>query len=82
MSLIQTLLALALGVGANQVRTHCLPTSFSCGDLCLCLIDSGKRFGDPRVLQLALAHVVFDGGMACLNCCTGLVSLCLVVVVL
>jgi len=44
MSLIQTLLALALGVGANQVRTYCLPASFSCGDLRLCLIDTGKRF--------------------------------------
>src|SRR5258708_33257862 len=82
MSLIQTFLALALGVGANQVRTYCLPTSFSCRDLCLCLIDTGKRFGYTRVLQLALAQVVFDGGMGCLNCRTGLVSLCLVVVVL
>src|SRR5882724_7524023 len=82
MSLIQTLLALALGVGANQVRAYCIPTSFNCGDLRLCLIDTGKRFGYTRVLQLALATVVFDGGTGCLNCCTGLVSLCPVIVVL
>src|SRR5260370_7680535 len=82
MSLIQTFLALALGVGATQVRPYCLSTSFSCGDLCLCLIDTGKRFGYTRVLQLALATVVFDGGTCCLNCCTGLVNLCPVVVVL
>src|SRR5258708_16154688 len=82
MSLIQALWALALRVGANQVRTYCLPASFSCGDLRLCLIDTGKRFGYTRVLQLALATVVFDGGAACLNCCTGLVNLCPVLVVL
>src|SRR5713101_6921818 len=82
MSLIQTLLALALGVGANQVRTYGLSTSFSCGDLRLCLIDTGKRFGYARVLQLALAVVVFDGGTGSLNCCSGLVNLRSVVVVL
>src|SRR5260370_32648759 len=62
MSLIQALLALALGVGPNQVRTYCFPTSFSRRDLRLCLIDTGERFGYTRVLQLALATVVFDGG--------------------
>src|SRR5260370_7369874 len=35
MSLVQTLLALALGVGANQVRTYCLPTPFSSAHFCL-----------------------------------------------
>jgi hypothetical protein len=82
MSLIQLLLALALRVGANQVRSYCFPTSFSRGDLRLCLIDTGKRFGYPRVLQLALATLVFDGGTGCFNYCTGLVNLCPVVVVL
>jgi len=31
------------------------------------LIDTGKRFGYPRVLQLALATVVSDGGTGSLN---------------
>src|SRR6266852_4923233 len=82
MSLVQPLLALALGVGANQVSSYCFFSSFSRGDLRLCLIDTGKRFGCTRVLQLALAKVVFDGGTGCLNCRTGLVNLCPVVVVL
>src|SRR5713226_3951571 len=82
MSLIQTLLALAFRVGTNQVRTCGLPTSFSRGDLRLCLIDTGKRFGDTHVLQLTLATVVFDGGTGCFNCCSGLVNLRSVVVVL
>ena len=46
------------------------------------MIDTGKRFGYPRVLQLALATVVFDGGTGCLNCRTCLVNLRPVVVVL
>src|SRR5216684_846671 len=62
MSLVQPLLALALRVGANQVSSYCFFSSFSRGDLRLCLIDTGKRFGYTRVLQLALAKVVFDGG--------------------
>src|SRR5580704_9379465 len=82
MSLIQPLLALAFRVGANQVRTYCLPASFSCGDLRLCLIYTGKSFGYPHVLQLALATVVFDSSTGSLNCCAGLVSLCPVIVVL
>src|SRR6266849_4179823 len=52
MSLVQPLLAFALGVGANQVSSYCFFSSFSRGDLRLCLIDTGKRFGYTRVLQL------------------------------
>src|SRR6266849_5779502 len=37
MSLIQPLLALALRVGANQVSSYCFFSSFSRGDLRLCL---------------------------------------------
>src|ERR1700722_18456358 len=81
-SLIQPPLALAFRVGANQVRTYCLPTSFSRGDLRLCLIDTGERFGYTRVLQLALPTVVFDGSTGSLNGCAGLVNLCPVIVVL
>src|SRR5882724_912403 len=82
MSLIQPLLALAFRVGANQVRSYCFPTSFSRGDLRLCLIDASKRSCYTRILQLALATVVFDGGTGCFNCCSGLVNLCPVIVVL
>src|SRR6266567_8289676 len=82
MSLIQPLLALAFRVGTNQVRSYCFFSSFSSGDLRLCLIDTGERFRYTRVLQLALPTVVFDGSTGSLNCCTGLVYLCLVIVVL
>src|SRR5205807_1951435 len=62
--------------------SYCFFSSFSRGDLRLCLIDTGKRFGYTRVLQLALAKVVFDGGTGSLNCCACLVNLRPVVVVL
>src|SRR5260370_330411 len=76
MSLIQALLALALGVGPNQVRTYCFPTSFSRRDLRLCLIDTGERFGYTRVLQLALATLVFDCGTCPPNSCPRLAHFC------
>src|SRR5712691_8033226 len=82
MSLIQPLLALAFGVGPNQVRSDCFSTSFSRRDLRLCLIDTGERSCYTRILQLALATVVFNSRTGSLNCCTGLVNLRPVVVVL
>src|SRR5882757_202550 len=82
MSLIQALLALAFEVGTNELRLHRLLAGFRRGDLRFGLIDAGKGFGDPRVLQLALATVVYNGGAGSLNCCTGLVTLCPVIVVL
>src|SRR3989442_4831582 len=82
MSLIQTLLALAFGAGTNELGLHRFLAGFSRGDLRFGLIDAGKGFGDPRVLQLALATVDYNGGTGCLNSCTGLVHLCPVIVVL
>src|SRR5690348_3771463 len=82
MSLIQTLLTLSFGVGAHQIRVYRFPASFSCGNVRLRLINPGKRLGDPRILQLALAAVVYDGGAGCLHCCSGLVNLRSVVIVL
>src|SRR6202162_10748 len=82
MSLIQTLLALAVGPGTNELGLHRFPTGFSRDDLRLGLIDTGERFRYTRVLQIALATVVYDGSTGSLNCRSGLVSLCPVIVVL
>src|ERR1700750_254586 len=82
MSLIQTLLALPFGAGADDLGFHSLLAGFSRGDLSFGLIDAGKCFGDPGVLQRALAAGGFDGGTGSLNCCAGLVKLRSVVVVL
>src|SRR5277367_7093768 len=82
MSLIQSLLALALGMGTNELSLHRFLASFSRGDLRFGLIDAGERFGDPRVLQLALATVVFDRSTGSRNSRTGLVNLCPIIVVL
>src|ERR1700688_633107 len=75
MSLIQPLLALALGAGTNELGLHRFLAGFGRSDLCLGLIDASKGFGDPRVLQLALATVVYNGSTGSLNCCSGLVNL-------
>src|SRR5258706_13490459 len=82
MSLIQTFLALAFGAGANQLGFCGVLPSFSRGNLRLCLIDTGKRFVYTRVLQLALAAVVFDRRTRSCNCRTGLVNLCPIIVIL
>src|SRR5580765_6467742 len=82
MSLIQSLLALAFGTGTNELGLYRFLAGFSRGDLRFGLIDAGHGFGDPRVLQLALATVVYNGGTGCLNRCNGLVNLCPEVVVL
>ena len=82
LSLIQTLLALTFGAGANELGFRGLLAGFSRGDLRFGLVDAGKGFGDPRVLQLTLATVVFDRRTGSRNCRTGLVNLCPIIVIL
>src|SRR5258706_9451533 len=82
MSLIQTFLGLTFGAGPNQFGFCRVLPSFSRGNLGLCLIDAGKRFVYTRVLQLALAAVVFDRRTGSRNCRTGLVNLCPIIVIL
>src|ERR1700681_1487062 len=82
MSLIQTLLALAFGTGPNELGLHRFLAGFSRGDLRFGLIDTGKGFGCTRVLQIALATIVYNGGAGSLHCRGGLVNQRSVVVVL
>jgi hypothetical protein len=69
-------------VGTNELGFNSLLASFSRGDLRFGLIDAGKGFGYTRVLQLALATVVFDGSMGSRNSRTGLVNLCPIILIL
>src|SRR5215469_8528012 len=80
MSLIQSLLALAFGAGANQLGFHGLLGGFGRGDLRIGLVDAGKCLGYARVLQLALPAVVLNCGAGSRNCGSGLVNLSSVVI--
>src|SRR6266481_4714422 len=82
MSLIKTLLAFAFGASTNQLSLYSFLASLGCCNLRLCLIDTGHRFSDARILQLPLAKIFLNARTRSRNCGVGLIDLCLIVIVL
>src|SRR5271165_5409524 len=82
MSLVQPFLAFAFQTSTHEIGLGSFFSGLRCRNLRLCLIDSGKRFSNSRVLQFALTNIVLDGGPGSLDGCIRLVNLRLKVVVL
>ncbi len=75
MGLIKTFLAFTFRASTNQLSLYSFLAGLGGCNLRLCLIDTGHRFSDARVLQLPLP-------MSSRNCGVGLIDLCLIVIVL
>ncbi len=73
--MLQGLLAPAFGVGRNELGSHSFFTGFGSDDLRCGFVNAGEGSGDPGVLQLALATVVFDRSAGSRDCRAGLVNL-------
>src|SRR5258707_3905525 len=82
MTLIKTFLAFTFRASTNQLSLYSVLASFGCCNLRLCLIDTGHRFSDARILQLPLAKIFFNARTSSSNCGIGLIKLGLIVIVL
>src|SRR6266851_1586504 len=82
MSLIKTVLAFTFRASTNQLGLYSFLASFGCCNLRSCLIDTGHRFSDARVLQLPLAKIFLNARTRSRNCGIGLINLRLIVIVL
>src|SRR6266481_97919 len=82
MSLIKTFLALTFRASTNQLSLYSFLASFGCCNLRLCLIDTGHRFSDARILQLPLAKIFLNARTRSRNCGIGLINLGPIVIVL
>src|SRR3954471_23770294 len=82
MTLIKTFLAFTFRASTNQLSLYSLLASFGGCNLRVCLIDTGYRFSDARILQLPLAEIFLNPGTRSRNCGTGLINLRPIVIVL
>src|SRR5467141_1048270 len=82
MSLIKTFLAFTFRASSNQLSLYSFLAGLGGCNLRLCLIDTGHRFSDARILQLTLAKIFLNARTRSRNCGVGLIDLCLIVIVL
>src|SRR6266446_7417021 len=82
MSLIKTFLAFTFRASTNQLSLYSFLASLGGCNLRLCLIDTGHRFSDARILQLPLAKIFLNARTRSRNCGIGLINLRPIVIVL
>src|SRR5258708_2052429 len=82
MSLIKTFLAFTFRASTNQLSLYSFLAGLGGCNLRLCLIDTGHRFSDARVLQLPLAKIFLNARTRSRNCGSGLINLRPIVIVL